>query len=342
MKTDTFWKQLQQYFTIYLPKQRDSSDCTISACHDAWNLLLRYISQEKHLEAISLKLDYFTSALIVEFLDHMDAEKHWEVSTRNQRLSCIRSFFKYASSKDVTANMVYADLCTIPLKKEEDKSHVVDFMSKEGLASIFASVDLMTRTGFRDYFFMSLMYDTAARDGEMLGMKLGDINVGNSTAYLFGKGAKPRIVPVTQENMVMFQRYKAKYHPDGIKTDPLFYTRHRGQKTFMSDDNAARIIKQYASKARESDSRVPVNVHPHMFRHSRAMHLYQGGMALAVLSEFLGHENPETTLIYAYADTEMKRKAIQSASDHTPIDSADKLEAIWKDPDIIGRLIQGY
>ncbi len=80
----------------------------------------------------------------------------------------------------------------------------------------------------------------------------------------------------------------------------------------MSDDNVSRFLKKYAAQASYiGNPHVPEHVHPHMFRHSRAMHLYQGGMPLAVLSEFLGHEDPETTLIYAYADTEMKRQAVE-------------------------------
>lgn len=51
-----------------------------------------------------------------------------------------------------------------------------------------------------------------------------------------------------------------------------------------------------------------------MLRHTRAMHLYQDGIPLAMVSEFLGHAQIETTKIYAHADTEMKRKAIQQAA----------------------------
>src|SRR5260370_29896266 len=57
-------------------------------------------------------------------------------------------------------------------------------------------------------------------------------------------------------------------------------------------------------------------------RHSRAMHLYQAGMPLALLTEWLGHADPETTLIYAHAGTEMKRHALEkanSAPNHSPL-----------------------
>ena len=63
---------------------------------------------------------------------------------------------------------------------------------------------------------------------------------------------------------------------------------------------------------------VPENVHPHLFRHSRAMHLYQQGMDLTLVSQWLGHANLETTQVYAHADTEHKRKAIAAA---TPADN---------------------
>ena len=59
---------------------------------------------------------------------------------------------------------------------------------------------------------------------------------------------------------------------------------------------------------------MPTNVHPHMFRHSRAMHLYQHGMPLVLISQWLGHADLQTTLIYAHADTEQKRRAIESAN----------------------------
>ena len=58
---------------------------------------------------------------------------------------------------------------------------------------------------------------------------------------------------------------------------------------------------------------IPENVHPHLFRHSRAMHLYQGGMDLTMVSQWLGHANLQTTLIIAHTDMEQKRMAIELA-----------------------------
>lgn len=342
MKNNSFWKKLREYFGIYLPKQRNSSEKTIDSCHMAWNLLLRYLLQEKSIPASKLKFESFTAALLTEFLDTMESQRGWKASTRNNRLSCIRSFFKFAAYTCPEVYTVYAGLCTIPLKKGINNSHVVSHMSKEAIAAIIDCTDMNVPKGLRDRFFLTLMYDTAARDGEMLRLKLSDINVDNATVCLFGKGGKPRLVPVSKETMKMFDRYKSLFHMDSVQDSYLFYTRHQKEKTPMSDDNVARFLKKYADRARTKDIHIPDNVHPHMLRHSRAMHLYQNGMPLAMLSEFLGHEDPETTLIYAYADTEMKRQAILKASKDFLMTDAMDDTPIWESQDIIDTLLRGY
>lgn len=180
----------------------------------AWNLLLRYLMQERGIKAAALRFETFIAGLLEEFLDRMETEKHWKPSTRNNRLSCIRSFFKYAACTCPESYMVYADLRTIPLKKGVDNSRIVSHMTKDAVASIIGCIDISSPKGLRDWFFLTLMYDAAARDGKMLKMKLSDISISNASAYLFGKGAKPRLVPLTKETLEMFEKYKASFHRD--------------------------------------------------------------------------------------------------------------------------------
>lgn len=74
------------------------------------------------------------------------------------------------------------------------------------------------------------------------------------------------------------------------------------------------MLQKYAEQARCICSEVPENVYPHLFRHNRAMHLYQEGMDLTLVSQWLGHSQLETTQIYAHADTKHKYKAIEAAT----------------------------
>ena len=161
----------------------------------------------------------------------------------------------------------------------------------------------------------------------------GDTDRGESA----GKGSKPRRLPISGETAQHFGRYAAVFHPSPEPATPMFCTVRNHRPTRMSDDNVARFIRQHATAARASCPDVPARVHPHMLRHSRAMHLYQAGMPLALLTEWLGHADPETTLIYAHADTETKRRALEKASSattHSPLPAP-----LWHDrEDIIQRL----
>lgn len=341
--TNPLWRYMKDYFSVYLPKQRNVSPHTITACRDTWNLLLRYLRKEKGMKLQNLQISDINSSIVQEFLDFMESEKGWKVSTKNHRLSCIRSFFRYMSGLEPTLYVYENDIGGIVLKKGEDKSNVIEFMEQDVMRELLATPDTTQKLGLRNQFFMSLMYDTAARSCEMLRLKLEDFNAENHTVYLVGKGSKPRLVPVSKETTALFQNYQKKFHQGSVGTEPLFYTVHQRKKTYMSDDNVARFIKKYAKEAKLKNPNIPNNVYPHMFRKSRSMHLYRSGMPLALLAEFLGHTDPESTLIYAYADTEMKRNAIEKAVPKEAILPENTEKAIWEDDDdIISRLCNGY
>ncbi len=65
--------------------------------------------------------------------------------------------------------------------------------------------------------------------------------------------------------------------------------------------------------AHEISDKVPEKVKCHMLRHSKAVHLLQAGVNLIYIRDFLGHSDIKTTEIYARADTELKRKALENA-----------------------------
>ena len=75
----------------------------------------------------------------------------------------------------------------------------------------------------------------------------------------------------------------------------------------MSDDNVNCFLKGYAKSAHQTCSEVPLKMHAHLFRHTRAMHLYQAGIPLSYIKDFLGHVSINTTDIYASSDTSMMR-----------------------------------
>ncbi|MGO9098371.1 MAG: tyrosine-type recombinase/integrase [Mycobacterium sp.] len=333
---DGFYRHLREWFTAFLPRQRGAAGNTITSCRHTWNMLLGYVAEHHHVAVEKVTFAMVDRATITAFLDHMQATKSWTASSRNQRLACIRSFFTYAAAAEPTLAIYLADLAAIPRLKGP-AAPPVKYMTTDAVTALLAAPDPGTRIGLRDQFFMILMYDLAARDAEMLALSLADIDTRRLTADLLGKGSKPRRLPITSETARHFDRYAAVFHPRPEPAAPMFYTVRNHRPARMSDDNVARFIGQHAATAKTRCPDVPARVHPHMLRHSRAMHLYQAGMPLALLTEWLGHANPETTLIYAHADTEMKRHALEKANITT---GQSPLPApFWHDrEDIIQRL----
>lgn len=83
--------------------------------------------------------------------------------------------------------------------------------------------------------------------------------------------------------------------------DYVFFTLHHGERTKMNPDTVQKLIDRYCIMANNVDSKFPRHIYCHMFRHSRAMHLYRNGMPLPLVSEWLGHAQINTTREF-YAD----------------------------------------
>ena len=175
----------------------------------------------------------------------------------------------------------------------------------------------------------------------MLDLRVCDIKTGTTaSAILQGKGNKIRQVPLMGETIQHYEHYKRIYHPEEntLSTEHLFYIERRGVRQKMSDDNVRKFLEKYRIQAKKECPDIPDNVHPHLWRHSRAMHLYQNGMALTLIAQWLGHADLETTLIYAHADTEMKRKAIEKATNHRTPAPIQPNRYVVNDEDVIRKL----
>ncbi|MEB3102871.1 tyrosine-type recombinase/integrase [Ferviditalea candida] len=341
IKDDAFFKLIRNFLTIYLPKQKCYSLNTIKSYKEALNLLLDYLQTEKQIPLLRITFELLDSTTIGRFLDWLEEVRGCSVSTRNQRLMALKSFFKYAAMMDSSQIAAHAELAKVATKKAP--SSIVEFLTEKALKILLEQPSTHSRCGIRDRFFMILMYDTAARCQEMLDLRLKDIQLQpkNSIAYLTGKGGKMRVVPLMDKTVEHCRYYLDNFHPSGIGSadDYLFYTTIHGKQNQMSPDNVASFMKRYGKLAKEGCSEVPENVHPHQLRHTRAIHLYRGGMPLALLSEFLGHADLATTQIYAYADTEMKRAAIQKVDGMNQLTPRE--QPVWLDDDEMIRKLYG-
>jgi len=315
VKDDVFFKLIHDYFKVYLPKQRKASKHTIKTYRESVDAFLDFVKFQKNVKLYEIEFDMIDSHVLSDFLDNLE-EKGCSISTRNHRMACIRAFYKYAAKMEPIAVIHWKEICKVPIKNRV-KPDIIEYMSEAAVKAILATPDVSCVKGMRDQFFMVLLYDTGARIDELVNIKIRDIHLNSTpTVTVTGKGNKTRSVPLMEKTLEHYLGYKKIYHPDEDNHSKNFlFQTARGDRTKpIHQDTARKFIYAYGVKAKEICCEVSENVYPHLFRHSRAMHLYQRGMDLTLVSQWLGHSKVETTLIYAHADTEKKRLAIEKAS----------------------------
>ena len=129
---------------------------------------------------------------------------------------------------------------------------------------------------------------------------------------LTGKGNKTRRVPLMKNTASLLDSY---IHENNLEKPwkgdyPLFINKQHNK---LTKEGVSYIISKYVTSARQVSSIVPERVTPHMFRHSKSVHLLQSGVNLIYIRDFLGHVDIQTTEVYAKCDTELKRRAIENA-----------------------------
>lgn len=332
MKTTDFAQCLASYLIMYLPGQLGLSENTIMAYRDTFKLVLLFAETECHLRPEKITLANFNADFIADFLHWLEQKRGCSVATRNQRLAALRAFARYARTQH--PDYLFESQKIMDLKAKKAPTPAIAYLSPDDLHSIFAQVDTSTKYGRRDMLLLSLMYDSGARVQEICDLRVRDVRLQKPpTVTLTGKGNKTRFVPIMASTASALTVYFSDYglsNPE--KADQPLFTNHQRRK--LTRAGVTYILKKYFDAARQDNPNLPKKISPHILRHSKAMHMLQAGINLIYIRDFLGHVHVETTEIYAKADTEMKRRAIENA--HIKIES--DLPAWTDDKDLMSLL----
>ena len=312
MKPADFAKHLTEFLSVYLPLQKNVSKNTIHSYRDAFKLLIRYCQETKSMPAERITMDVLSSKLLTDFLQWLETDRKCSISTRNQRLAAIHSFFRYVQSEEPSGIFHFQKVIAIPAKKANKT--VLEHLTPGAMKLLLEQPDKHTGKGRRDLTLMSVLYDSGARVQELIDIRVCDVILQAPVAIivLTGKGNKTRRVPVMKNTTSLLQNYllESKLDKPWKNEYPLFTN---NQHKRLTKEGVAYIIAKYVESARKTSTIVPSKVKPHIFRHSKAMHLLQAGVNLIYIRDFLGHADIKTTEIYAKADTEKKREAIENA-----------------------------
>ena len=259
LKDEKFYKTVRDFLDIYLIRHRGYSLNTQKSYREAINLLLLYFKAERGLEYSNVGFEDITYSNITGFLEWLSKSRGCSPATVNLRLMAIRSFTKYAGILDSGKIYMQVEVGNISVRKTPGK--VVEFLTAPALETLFEQPNRFKTNGYRDFCFMRLMYDTAARCQELVDAKIHDLSIRktHATICLTGKGNKLRIVPISPSVVELLKTYLDKAHPTEQRQsdDYLFFTKHHGRKSRMSTDAVNLFMKKYGEMARRACPEVP-------------------------------------------------------------------------------------
>ena len=305
------YEKIRKFLTDHMLHLRKKSTNTVDSYKYTINLYLEFICERYGKCLADIELNDFEQNNIMAFTEWLAEKRGNKVSTVNLRLTHMRKFCRYLLQDDPQRIAQLTAIQDIAKHKDPDGNKLV-YLTVEETKLVLSQPDIHDLHGIRDRFFMYLMYDSGCRIQEMLDLKTDSFEIGKAGAklHVIGKGNKYRVVPVSDELIPMYTEYCQKYHGSNIDTDLLFYTKRKGLYSKMSSDNVRTFVEHYGAEARQKLPSIP-HIKPHLFRHTWAMHLYMAGMPLELVSQWLGHSQMETPLIYASATAEMKRKEVE-------------------------------
>ena len=332
-----FYAFARGYLHTYLPTVQRRSPKTIEAYRISLECFLAYLAETEGIERAHVTFEHLERDHLKGWLTWMIDQRHYAPATVALRLSTMRAFLAYCSAEDIT--LVALSQAANALRAPASPRKPIEYLTAPETQAVLAAFSGRTPKSRRNRMLLILLYDTAARVGEITTLTLGDLCLTTpGHVRLTGKRDKTRVVPLTEKTIEHLRVYLAEFHPDTPTlpvTRPVFYSPHHGTPTRLSTDTVAAVLTRAASTARRTCPSVPENIHCHMLCKTKAMDLYQQGVPLPIIMRLLGHDNMSTTAaFYAFATLDMMRQAVNAAtpaisSPAAPPISDDKLQALY-------------
>ncbi len=317
-------RALRGFFADHLPRVRGMSPHTVSSYRDAFTLLLRFLSASRRRAVVKLDFDDLPPDEILAFLHHLEKIRRNSVATRNARLAAIHAFARFAATNHPEHLELCQRILAIPFKRARPR--IVEYLERDEVAAVLDAPDRATPDGRRDHALLLTLFNTGARVQEVLDLRPADLQlVRPFHARLRGKGRKERLCPLWPRTVKILRALLDELRVDPGATTPLFRNR-RGEP--LTRFGVRYLLRKHVDAAASVASTLHrKRIHPHVLRHTTAVHLLQAGVDLVTISHWLGHASVETTNRYAAVDLATKRAAIAKAR---PIGEVDPELAAWR------------
>ncbi len=300
---DTLSKQYIEGFKTYLSVEKNFSEHTLSAyCSDVVSFIL-------WLDNVScIDVDFNKLREYLHFIQRFDYKK----TTVARKTASIRTFYKFLfRERFIDSNPA------ISLNAPKRPKSLPKFLTPEEVEQILNNVKIETPAGFRNRVILELLWATGMRISELSNLNFGDLNIEENEIRVFGKGAKERIVLISERAKGYLIQYinsarkliAPEYNTGEIDDKTPLFINKTGFR--LQNKIIRRVINEIVDKIE-----LPKKVTPHVFRHSFATKLIENGADLRVVQELLGHAGISNTQIYTHVSMKHMKDVYETAHPH--------------------------
>ena len=280
-------KRCVEEFLNNLKYQRNYSDYTILSYKEDLNIYEEFLNKE----ILDFKKVKYND--IRMYLRYLKEEKNEKNSSICRNLSALRTFYNYLITKEITESNPF-----IYLNGPKKEKRLPRYFEYNELEELFKVPDLKDSFGQRNRLILEMLYATGMRVGELVSIKVKDINIEEGTILILGKGNKERITHFGEyaKDILLL------YLEDGYKKrnkNNLEYLFINNKATKLTERGVRDILNNII---KETD--LSKHISPHMLRHTFATHLLNEGCDILSVQKLLGHESISATGIYTHVTTE--------------------------------------
>ena len=230
-------------------------------------------------------------------------------TTIARKIASLRAFYNYLfEASEITNNPLQN------IKAPKRPKSLPEFLSEAEIEIILNSIKIETPAGFRNRTILEVLWATGMRISELCNLNFSDLNLENNEITVLGKGAKERIVLISDRAKDFLQNYintaRNMISQEELKTASPYDTPVFINKTGyrLQPASARKFLNEVVENIQ-----LPKHVTPHTFRHSFATKLLEKGADLRVVQELLGHASISNTQIYTHVSTERMKQTYDNA-----------------------------
>ena len=289
---------LLEEFQAYLEVERNLSKHTLRAYSSDIEHFLYWLKDlsVSDVNTNTIRL-YFSQVQVFEY----------SKTTITRKIAALRTFYRFLYRERIVE---YNPVDGIKSPKKPKK--LPSFLNEDEVEQVFALVNPDSPTNARNRAILEVLYACGMRVGELCGLNFGNLNLEENEITVFGKGAKERIVLISDRGKeylnLYLDKFRSSYAKDNEKIaedTPVFINQAGYRLTTRSVD---KLFLQLAEKLQ-----LGKKLSPHVFRHSFATKLLEKGADLRVVQELLGHASISNTQIYTHVSTERLKQAYSNA-----------------------------